>query len=140
VKDIVSTPDSPKAIGSYSQGLKANGFVFVSGQLPIDPATGELVEGGLAKMTERVMENLKGVLVAAGSSFGHVVRITIFLEQEIATQLGVSRMPSAAPPRFPFFRSSTVPVEPFSTLKPQIDSSLRGTCALVMLDLHSRSL
>jgi 2-iminobutanoate/2-iminopropanoate deaminase len=80
VKEIVSTAHGPKAIGPYSQAVKANGFIFVSGQVAFDPATGQLVEGDIARQTERVMENLKGILEAAGSSLHKAVKTTVYLK------------------------------------------------------------
>lgn len=78
-RNIVATGDAPAAIGPYSQGVAAGGFVFTAGQIPLDPATMELVEGGIAEQTERVMRNLEAVLAAAGASFGSVVKTTCFL-------------------------------------------------------------
>jgi 2-iminobutanoate/2-iminopropanoate deaminase len=77
--DFVSTGGAPKAIGPYSQGLVANGFLFTAGQVALDPATGELVSGGIAEQTARALENLRAVLAAAGSSFSEVVKTTVFL-------------------------------------------------------------
>ncbi|HOO57378.1 MAG TPA: RidA family protein [bacterium] len=77
--EIISTDKAPAAIGPYSQAVRANGFVFCSGQIPIDPATGELVNGDAASATERVLENLKAVLEAAGLGFGNIVKTTVFL-------------------------------------------------------------
>ncbi len=79
MKQPVSTPNAPAAIGPYSQAIKAGGMVFLSGQIPLDPATGQMIEGDIAAQTERVMKNLGAVLEAAGSSFDDVVRTTIFL-------------------------------------------------------------
>ena len=79
MKDIISTERGPKAIGPYSQATRANGLVFVSGQIALDPRTQELVHGDIAAQTERVLENLKGILEAAGSSLEKVVRTTVFL-------------------------------------------------------------
>jgi 2-iminobutanoate/2-iminopropanoate deaminase len=79
VKQIISTDRGPKAIGPYSQAVKANGFLFVSGQVCLDPKTQQLIEGDISKQTERVMENLKGIVEAAGSSLDHVVKTTVFL-------------------------------------------------------------
>ena len=79
-REIVRTVGAPKAIGPYSQAVKAGGFVFCSGQIPLDPATGELVGGGVETQTRRVMENLKAVLEAAGSSLDNVVKTTVFLK------------------------------------------------------------
>ncbi|NOZ21750.1 MAG: RidA family protein [Planctomycetes bacterium] len=76
---IVSTDDAPGAIGPYSQAVMANGFVFLSGQIPLDPATGQIVEGGIADQTRRVLENLKAVVEAAGSGLDKVVKTTVYL-------------------------------------------------------------
>lgn len=78
-RTIVSTPQAPAAIGPYSQAVKSGGFVFCSGQTPLNPATGQLVEGGIEVQTRQVMQNLSQVLAAAGSSFEQVVKTTIFL-------------------------------------------------------------
>ena len=77
---IVSTDRAPKAIGPYSQAVIANGFVFVSGQIPLDPATGQIVQGGIAEQTARVFENMKNVLEAAGSSLDQAVKTTVYLK------------------------------------------------------------
>ena len=79
VIETVATDRGPKAIGPYSQGIKANGFLFLSGQIPLDPKTQQIVEGDAARQTERVLENLKGIVEAAGSSLHHVVKTTVFL-------------------------------------------------------------
>ena len=79
MKQAVASANAPKAIGPYSQAIRAGHLVFVSGQIPLDPATGTVVEGDIAAQTRRVMENLAAVLGAAGLSFAHVVRTTIFL-------------------------------------------------------------
>ncbi|MFS8583427.1 MAG: RidA family protein [Limnochordales bacterium] len=78
-KEIIATDAAPGAIGPYSQGVKAGGFVFVSGQLPVDPATGTFVEGDIAAQTERALENVRAILNAAGADFSHVVRATVYL-------------------------------------------------------------
>lgn len=80
MKTIIATDHAPKAIGPYSQAVVANGLVFASGQIPLDPATGILVDGDIAAQTERVLENLKAVLEAAGSSLERVLRVTVFLK------------------------------------------------------------
>jgi 2-iminobutanoate/2-iminopropanoate deaminase len=79
MKDAIATKDAPGAIGPYSQAVRAGGLVFLSGQIPLDPATGKLVEGDVAAQTRRVMENLRAVLGAANRSFADVVRTTIYL-------------------------------------------------------------
>ncbi len=77
--EIVHTQNAPAAIGPYSQAIKANGFVFTSGQIALDPATGTVVSGGIAEQTERVCKNLKAVLEAAGSSLEKAIKTTCFL-------------------------------------------------------------
>jgi 2-iminobutanoate/2-iminopropanoate deaminase len=80
MREVIATNDAPRAIGPYSQAIKANGFVFISGQIPLDPATQQLIEGGVAEQTERVLQNLSGILKAAGSSFAQVVKCGLFLK------------------------------------------------------------
>ena len=80
MKEIISTDIAPKAIGPYSQAVKHNGLVFCSGQIPLDPATGQLIEGGIEKQTVRVLDNLGAVLTAAGASFETVLKTTIFVQ------------------------------------------------------------
>ena len=79
MREVIATNDGPKAIGPYSQAIKANGFVFVSGQVAIDPATQQVITGDVAAQTERVMKNLSAILKAAGSGLEKVVRSTVFL-------------------------------------------------------------
>jgi 2-iminobutanoate/2-iminopropanoate deaminase len=79
-KSAVSTPSAPAAIGPYSQAIRVDNLLFVSGQIPLDPATGALVTGGIEAETKRVMENLAAILKAAGSGFDQVVKTTIFLK------------------------------------------------------------
>jgi len=79
-KSAISTSDAPAAIGPYSQAIRIGDTVFTSGQIPIDPATGDLVPGGIEAQTTRVCENLEAVLAAAGLTFAHVVKTTVFLE------------------------------------------------------------
>jgi 2-iminobutanoate/2-iminopropanoate deaminase len=80
MKKIVATEKAPKAIGPYSQAVVSHGFAFLAGQIPLDPTTGQIIEGDVAEQTERVFENLKAVLEAAGSSLGQVVKTTVFLK------------------------------------------------------------
>jgi 2-iminobutanoate/2-iminopropanoate deaminase len=75
----VKTDKAPAAIGPYSQGIIANGFLFSAGQIALDPATGQLVDGGITPQTERVMQNLESVLSAAGLGWGDVIRTTVYL-------------------------------------------------------------
>ena len=79
-KQIISTANAPKAIGPYEQAIKVGEFVYVSGQIPLDPKTGSVVEGDIKVQTRRVMENLKAVLEASGSSLERVVKTTVFLK------------------------------------------------------------
>ncbi len=78
-KSEVATNNAPKAIGPYSQGIKLGNLVFTAGQIPLDPATGKMVEGGIAEQADQVMKNLQGVLGAAGSSLDRAIKTTCFL-------------------------------------------------------------
>lgn len=78
-KSVISTEQAPAAVGPYSQAIAANGLVFCSGQIPLDPATGELVAGSIAEQTSRCMENLAAVLAAAGSDLGKLVKVNVYL-------------------------------------------------------------
>lgn len=80
MKNIISTPNAPAAIGPYSQGVDGGGIVITSGQLPIDPATGVFAEGGIAGQTKQSLENVKAVLAAAGLSMENVIKTTVFLK------------------------------------------------------------
>lgn len=80
MRDVVATKDAPQAIGPYSQAIKANGFVFTSGQIAFDPATNQIIQGDVAAQTERVLKNLEAILKAAGSGLERVVRTTVFLK------------------------------------------------------------
>ncbi|MEM7013406.1 MAG: RidA family protein [Verrucomicrobiota bacterium] len=86
-KQPIKTDAAPAAIGPYSQAINANGTLYVSGQIPLDPETGEIVAGGLPAQTTRVLENLKAILKAAGSDLSQVVKVTIYLTdmQQFAT-------------------------------------------------------
>ncbi len=79
-RDAVSTNNAPQAIGPYSQAIKANGFLFTSGQIALDPATNNLITGGIVEQTEQVLKNLTAILQAAGSSWEKVVKTTVFLK------------------------------------------------------------
>ena len=100
---VLSTDNAPKAIGPYSQGIVAGGMVFLSGQIPLDPKTQQMVQGDVRAQAERVMDNLAAVLSAAGIGFGDVVKATIFLVDlnDFATVNEVygKRFPSAPPAR-----------------------------------------
>jgi 2-iminobutanoate/2-iminopropanoate deaminase len=80
MRDIVQTDRGPKPIGPYSQAVRANGFLYVSGQVALDPKTGELTGADIQQQTQRTLENLKGILEAAGSNLHHVVKTTVFLK------------------------------------------------------------
>ena len=79
MRQAVATPSAPKAIGPYSQAIRAGSLLFVSGQIPLDPVTGQMVEGSIAAQTHRVFQNLGAILEAAGASFDQVVRTTVYL-------------------------------------------------------------
>jgi 2-iminobutanoate/2-iminopropanoate deaminase len=79
VREAVSSPQAPPAIGPYSQAIRVGGLLFVSGQIPLDPDTGTMVEGDLAAQTHRVFRNLSAILAAAGASFDNVVKTTVYL-------------------------------------------------------------
>lgn len=79
-KKIISTKNAPGAVGPYSQAVKAGNLIFASGQIPLDPSTGELVSGDVKKATERSLENVKAILEAAGSSLDKVVKTTVFVK------------------------------------------------------------
>jgi 2-iminobutanoate/2-iminopropanoate deaminase len=80
MREVIATDLGPKAIGPYSQAIKANGFVFLSGQIALDPATQQLISGDAAAQTERVLRNLSGILKVAGTSLAQVVKTTVFLK------------------------------------------------------------
>ena len=80
MKKIISSEAAPRAIGPYSQAVRVNGFLYVSGQIALDPKTGEMTTGDIAQQTERTMENVKGIVEAAGSKMPHVIKTTVFLK------------------------------------------------------------
>ncbi len=80
MRDVIATSKAPQAIGPYSQAIRAGGFIFVSGQIAIDPANGQIAAGGIAAQTERALKNLSAILGAAGSGLERVVRSTVFLK------------------------------------------------------------
>ena len=77
--ELITAAGSPKAIGPYSPAVKVGNMLFLSGSIPLDPVSGQLVEGGIKEQTTRVLENIKGLLAAAGTDFSHVVRTTVFM-------------------------------------------------------------
>jgi 2-iminobutanoate/2-iminopropanoate deaminase len=79
MRDSISSADAPKAIGPYSQAIRAGNLLFLSGQIPLDPATGDIIQGDVTAQTERVLQNISAVLKAAGATFANVVRTTVFL-------------------------------------------------------------
>jgi 2-iminobutanoate/2-iminopropanoate deaminase len=101
MRDVVLTDRGPKPIGPYSQAVRANGFLFLSGQIALHPKTGEISGAGIAEQTERVLENIKGIVEAAGSKMPHVVKTTVFLKNmnDFAAMNEVyARYFTAAPP------------------------------------------
>ena len=101
MKEVVLTARAPKPIGPYSQAIKSNGFLFLSGQVALDPQTNEFAGSDIRQQTERVFENIKGVLEAAGANFHHVVKTTVFLKDmnDFAAMNEVyARYFAAAPP------------------------------------------
>jgi 2-iminobutanoate/2-iminopropanoate deaminase len=103
MKDVVLTDRGPKPIGPYSQAIKSNGFVFVSGQIALDPKTGEFAAADVKLQTEKVFENLKGILEASGSSLNHVVKATVYLKEmndfAAMNEIYARFFPAAAPAR-----------------------------------------
>jgi 2-iminobutanoate/2-iminopropanoate deaminase len=101
--NAISTLDAPAAIGPYSQAIRSGDLVFLSGQVPIDPKSGELVKGDMAVQTDRVLDNLGAVLEAAGSGFGEIVKTTIYLvdlgDFQIVNQTYAKRFTAAPPAR-----------------------------------------
>jgi 2-iminobutanoate/2-iminopropanoate deaminase len=101
MRDIVTTDRGPKPIGPYSQAVKANGFLYLSGQVALDPKTNEMTGADIRQQTERVLENIKGIVEAAGSNLHHVIKTTVFLKDmnEFPQMNEVyARYFSAAPP------------------------------------------
>ena len=101
MRDIVLTDRGPKPIGPYSQAIRTNGFLFVSGQVALDPKTGDMTAADIRQQTERALENVKGILEAAGSNLHHVVKTTVFLKDmnDFSTMNEVyARYFTAAPP------------------------------------------
>ena len=103
MKEVIATPHGPKAIGPYSQAIRASELIFISGQVAFDPATSQLVEGDIAAQTDRVIQNLKAIVEAAGSSLDKAVKTTVFLKDmgEFAkmNEVYARYFPSAPPAR-----------------------------------------
>jgi 2-iminobutanoate/2-iminopropanoate deaminase len=101
--EVITTDRAPKAVGAYAQAVRANGFLFLSGQIPLDPTSGELIVGDVAAQTRRVMDNLRGVLEGAGSELARVVKATIYLTDmkdfAIVNQTYAEYFPQAKPAR-----------------------------------------
>lgn len=101
--EVIVSDKAPKAVGAYAQAVKAQGFVFLSGQIPLDPATGELVQGDMATQTRRVLDNLKAVLEGAGTDLTKVVKATIYLSDmndfAVVNQTYAEYFPNAKPAR-----------------------------------------
>jgi 2-iminobutanoate/2-iminopropanoate deaminase len=101
MKEIVHTDRGPKPIGPYSQAVKASGFIYLSGQVALDPKTGDLAGSDIRQQTERTLDNVKGILEAAGTNLHHVVKTTVFLKDMndfIAMNEVYARYFTAAPP------------------------------------------
>jgi 2-iminobutanoate/2-iminopropanoate deaminase len=102
-KEVVATASAPGAVGPYSQGVRAGGLLFASGQVALDPATGAIVPGGVEEQTHRVMSNLKAVLEAGGSALDHVVKATVYLvdfgDFEAMNQVYATYFPGVKPAR-----------------------------------------
>jgi 2-iminobutanoate/2-iminopropanoate deaminase len=112
MKEIVHTDRGPKPIGPYSQAVKANGFLYLAGQVALDPKTGELTGSDIRQQTERTLENVKGILEAAGSNLHHVVKTTVFLKDlnDFAAMNEVyGRFFNAAPPARSTVQASRLP-------------------------------
>lgn len=103
MKQPISTTDAPGAIGPYSQAIRAGDFLFISGQIPLDPATGAIVQGAIADQTHRVLKNLGAILAAAGASFSQVVKTTVYLadmsEFAAMNEVYATYFPAPAPAR-----------------------------------------
>jgi 2-iminobutanoate/2-iminopropanoate deaminase len=101
MKEVVHTDRGPKPIGPYSQAVKAGGFIYLSGQVALDPKTGDLIGGDIRQQTERTLENVKGILESAGTNLHHVVKTTVFLKDMndfVAMNEVYARYFTAAPP------------------------------------------
>jgi 2-iminobutanoate/2-iminopropanoate deaminase len=112
MKDVVLTARAPKPIGPYSQAIQSNGLLFVSGQVALDPQSGEFVAADVRQQTERVLENVKAILEAAGAAFQHVVKTTVFLKDmnDFAAMNEVyARYFSAAPPAWSTVQVTRLP-------------------------------
>ena len=105
MKEAVHTDRAPNPIGPYSQGIRANGFIFLAGQVALDPKSGELISGDVRQQTERTLENLKGVLEAAGANLNHVVKVTIFLKN-MSDFAGMNEIYARYFPKLPPARST----------------------------------
>jgi 2-iminobutanoate/2-iminopropanoate deaminase len=101
--EVITTERAPKAVGAYAQAVRANGFLFLSGQIPLDPSSGELIVGDVAAQTRRVLDNLRGVLEGAGSALDKVVKATIYLidmkDFAVVNQTYAEYFPNAKPAR-----------------------------------------
>jgi 2-iminobutanoate/2-iminopropanoate deaminase len=101
--EVIATDKAPKAVGAYAQAVRAQGFLFLSGQIPLDPSTGELIQGDVAAQTRRVLDNLRAVLEGAGSALDRVVKATIYLTDmndfAVVNQTYAEYFPAAKPAR-----------------------------------------
>ena len=101
--EVIATDSAPKAVGAYAQAVRAQGFVFLSGQIPLDPGTGELITGDIAAQTRRVLDNLRAILEASGSALERVVKSTIYLvdmnDFAVVNQIYAEYFPASKPAR-----------------------------------------
>jgi 2-iminobutanoate/2-iminopropanoate deaminase len=101
--EVIASEGAPKAVGAYAQAVRAQGFVFLSGQIPLDPSTGELITGDIASQTRRVMDNLRAILETAGTALDRVVKATIYLTDmndfAVVNQTYAEYFPAAKPAR-----------------------------------------
>ncbi|HWS71941.1 MAG TPA: Rid family detoxifying hydrolase [Thermoanaerobaculia bacterium] len=114
MRDVISTPEAPSSIGPFSQAIRANGFVFVSGQVALDPSTQKVIDGDVAAQTERTLENVSAILRAAGSDLSKVVRSGVYLRNmgDFAAMNAVyARYFPAAPPARTTIEVSRLPLD-----------------------------
>jgi 2-iminobutanoate/2-iminopropanoate deaminase len=136
MRSIIETDKSPAAIGPYSQAVRAGDLLFVSGQIPIDPATGSIVEGGIAEQTDRVLQNIAGILDAAGAGLDDLVKTTIFLA-DMDDFAEVNRVYAGYFRTEPPARSTVQVARLPKDVRVEIESvAFMGICSLPVADRH----